>query len=439
MKHILFDDSRAGYPRALALAMVFAGALLSAGACSFDSGGTDEVDARVAVDAAEMVVDAEPGIDAVPTDRCQTWNYLPRNFNTCVIRDPQGELLLDRPDDPGNTYPYYLYDTTAGRLYDPDGANMPHQNQLLAQLPGIRLASLESLSIGPDTTLRVIGEHPLLLVSWEAMDIAGTIDASSTGAEAGGGANPEDCAPDSTGVAGQTNGDAIGEGSGGGGGGFGAMASDGGDTDSRVGGGGGQAVPKTPENLRGGCAGGRGGDGINSTSASDSGGLGGAGGGVVHLAVRTNLTIAGTARLHVGGAGGEPGDPDVGGPDNSRFVGGGGGGSGGWIGLEARSITIASGAILAANGGGGGSGANANPGTRGADGPLGSEPAAGGTGGDGANGGSGGALANRSGTAGAGQPTSGGGGGGSAGIVLFVSDDIMVDPGAIVSPTAIME
>lgn len=417
--------------------------------CSDDAGNGDggQADADVRADGATPG-DAPPGIDGPPVDPCNTWSFLPRHFNACVIRDPQGALALDRPDDPGNAQPFYLYNTTDGRLTDPDGSPIAHQSQVLSQLPGIRLASLESFSIAAGTTLRVVGEHPLLLVSWERMDIAGVIDASSQGDypgvilddwQTGGGANPVDCDSGGTGADGDTGGDAIGEGSGGGGGGFGENAGVGGTTDSRLGGAGGQAVPKTPDNLRGGCAGGRGGDGTNGSTAPGSGGQGGAGGGAIHLTARLALTVAGTARIHAGGAGGWPGQPDIGGPGNTSAVGGGGGGSGGWIGLEASSIDVQGNAVLAANGGGGGSGADTAMGAAGDDGRLGAESAAGGAGGNGGFGGSGGSSAGTAGAPGLDHPKGGGGGGGSSGFVLMTAINTDVAPTAVVSPAYITE
>ena len=74
---------------------------------------------------------------------------------------------------------------------------------------------------------------PLMVASWDNIDIQGTLDVSSTRLQPGAGANPATCGS-STGGAGLVAGDASG-----GGGGGGALRGDGGEGATVPGGGGG--------------------------------------------------------------------------------------------------------------------------------------------------------------------------------------------------------
>lgn len=416
--------------------------------CSFDSSGfitTIENDgAPLPTDAAVMGEDGAGGPDA-GVDPCMLWTYMPKYFDPCMTLDPQGPLMLMISGE-------YVYDTASGVLNNPMGQSITHQSQLLDEDPNIRLISSDSFSIGVDTTLRVIGEYPIMITAWGDITIDGLIDASSKSdfnnaidafLEIGAGANLQDCATVGTGDDGVTGAVNIGKGTGGGGGGFGTAGGRGGGHDETGPGGNlGEALKSIPENLRGGCAGGRGGNGTDHMNNPGSGGRGGAGGGVVHLVARDRLTIASSGRLHAGGAGGHPGNPDLGGNNNSHRVGGGGGGSGGWIGLEAADLMIEADAILAANGGAGGAGANNDMGEPGEDGRLSDEVAALGAGDGGGDGGDGGFAGTPAGQPGqdVGDNEGGGGGGGGVGmIVIYSSNSEIIDDDAIFSPAHMTE
>ena len=421
----------------LALACSFAGF-----GCFFDKGGVNPDD-NMPVDAS--TVDGPPGAIDAAGDPCEQWSYVPNYFSPCVIRDPSAALVLDIPDDANNALPFYLYDTTSGQLLDPNNQLVAHESQVIAMVPMFRLISVEGFTVEANTTLRVVGNHGLLVASWSNIDIRGAIDVSSKADfdqelmqpwRKGGGANPASCAGMGTGAAGVTDAnESNGWGSGGGGGGFGAVGGIGGMTDGGNGGAGGMALGALPDGLQGGCPGGKGGDGTNWMTFPDSGGAGGDGGGALHLTARDSVVIASTGELHAGGAGGFPGDPDIDSNGNTHRVGGGGGGSGGQLGLEGERVDIEDSAVVAANGGGGGGGCNNNIGEPGEDGLLDEVPAIGGDG-EGTPGGSGGARDTPAGLPGVGDTGNegGGGGGGGVGYIILYGDNVTVNVNAIVSP-----
>jgi len=121
--------------------------------------------------------------------------------------------------------------------------------------------------------------------------------------------------------------------------------------------------------LVGGCRGGLGGG-----CATDTGG---AGGGAVQVSVAATLNVTGS--ILADGAIGQNG------ACGCSESGGGGGGSGGAIVLEGQTVTVATGAIVRANGGRGGNGQGGGSG--GAGGTRSSAPS---NGGSSANGGGGG-------------------------------------------------
>lgn len=249
-------------------------------------------------------------------------------------------------------------------------------------------------------TLRAEGARPLIIAVKGNATLAGLINVDGSadgGSAAGAGVS---CAG-GTGGAGATGM----RGGGGGGGAFGDNASAGGaGSDGSAGGAGGSRVGSAAlVPLRGGCPGGPGG------GASMA--AGGPAGGAVQVSAAGSLTVLGT--LSASGAGGRGA--------STPSCGGGGGGSGGAILLEANTLTIAPGAVLAANGGGGGEGAGSinggNPGQTGLRNTL---NASGGSGRAvcGGDGGRGGALSGTSqagARAGCNDAGGGGGGGGSVG------------------------
>ena len=357
--------------------------------------------------------DAGAAVDGNAFD-CTTFDG--RHFRGCDLPAPSEALALSLTGT-------YLYNTDTGSITPPSGSVAAPASIAIG---GNRVISVESLSIGANAKLRVVGTLPLVVASWSTISVAtgATIDVSSTATEAGAGANPPGCTQRAA-APGTSNGDG---GAGGGGGGFGAAGGNGGNSGNspvRIGGAGGIAIGQAPL-LAGGCAGANGGNGRT------LGGIGGNGGGAIQLTAKDSITIAGI--IHAGGAGGAGGS----GGDADSAAGGGGGGSGGMIGLESTAITIQSGAILAANGGGGGGGsenalagpggdatANANAATRGA------------RQGDGGNGGAGSTTA--AGVVGQSSALEGGGGGGGgAGVIVFATVNGAAPPttGVVVSPAA---
>ncbi len=355
-------------------------------------------------------IDAAPTPDTTPAIDCTT--FPARHFEACKIPPPTGDFSLMTPG-------IYTLDATTGSVLAPGGSSSLPATVLVASG---RVVSVSSVKIGPGVTLRVIGGQPLILASWGTIEIAGTIDASSTGPTSlGAGANPAGCATHAA-VKGQ---DAGGGAGGGGGGAFQASGGRGGVGD--IGNGGPGGTPIVAPVLLGGCRGAIGGTG------SSAPGDGGDGGGAVQLTARLSITIAGTGTIHAGGGGGQPAGP------SGDGGGGGAGGSGGMVGLEAPMLDIAAGGVLAANGGAGGEGGG-NMGT-GGTGQAGQPSAVraqcpdSGSGGNGGIGSGGLVLAG----GGGGNDTSGGGGaGGSAGFITLKATTRNVDALAIVSPPATM-
>jgi hypothetical protein len=377
-------------------------------ACTrFDVGNPLAQDADPsAPDADPNMPDATPRPDVPPGDPCLNWTPVPSHFDPCAIVDPEGGLTLDLPGT-------YTYDTNSGTLSPPGGGTpISHASEvLMAPALNVRLISVDSFALGPNSTLRATGSIPLLVASWSTITVDGTIDVSSGIAVGpGAGANTGACSAAEDGA------DSANGGGGGGGAGLGDDGGDGGD-----GGGGdgnkgakGFKLGSTPTNVRGGCPGAKGAKG----DRDDGGGDGGNGGGALQLTARQSITING--KLHAGGQGGGPGNGDVGGNDQSRRSAGGGGGSGGMLGLDAPMIAIGAGAILAANGGGGGGGCVNNLAAGGEDGKLDDIKANRGTKeGYGGDGGDGGFVTVAWGQPGDSADGGGGGGGGGVGFIIM--------------------
>jgi hypothetical protein len=283
----------------------------------------------------------------------------------------------------------------------------------------LRVVSVDSFEVSQGASLRVVGQHPLLVLSWSTIVVAGTIDVSSQVGSLGAGGNRQDCDVGE-------NGQGASEAGGGGGGGLNQVGKDGGagNTGANAGGMFGSSMLRPVGFIAGGCRGGNGGG---------AGGPGGDGGGAIQLTARTSITIASTGRVHAGGLGG------AGALGNG---GGGGGGSGGYIGLDAPLVTTAADSVLAANGGGGGAGCQGGTGAPGQNGVILNVIATGGSAAsctNGANGGNGGARGAIP-TVGADSVYSGGGGGGGAGFIViwtpssgFTRDGVQSPPEALVS------
>lgn len=303
-------------------------------ACSFRiESGRGQVDARLP-DAQNI----DAALDAAPVG-CTPWGWTPSNVAECAAG------LVGEPLSPGSG----TYDTTNGMLTFDAGGSISPFSMVVAQTGGgsVRVLSLAGLTIPELTTLRVTGDHPLIVLVHGDAVIDGTIDASAQSTLVGGpGAND--------GICGAGVGQPGGAGrmfknvSGGGGGGGGGFSREGGNGGNNAGDNGAPGVrgmiaaALLLEPLRGGCSGGTGGvSGVGPGGA----GAGGRAGGALQLAVRDNLQVRGQVRS--AGAGGAPG---------SNVGGGGGGGSGGGLVVEGGTVLIAATAVLCANGGSGGEG-----------------------------------------------------------------------------------
>ena len=276
-------------------------------------------------------------------------------------------------------------------------------NQHIHQNPGDCVVTGMGITIAAGTTIRAYGSKPLVLLSTTTVDLAGTLDASSTSAAVahptGPGVIPNPaCAVGA--IAAVDN-------SGGFGGSFGGKGGNGYMLESTLP----TAGPAIAfPSLRAGCPGGNG----STTTADTTAGAGGNGGGAVAI-IGTSIALSGI--INASGAFG------FGGPEAKS--GGGGGGSGGMIVLDTPSITVAGAAYaIYANGGGGGQGGasssgnsgNGGPGENGGEshGPL--LPGTGGTTGVvGGPGGAGSAGTRRDGVSATVAPVSANGGGGGGG------------------------
>jgi hypothetical protein len=203
----------------------------------------------------------------------------------------------------------------------------------------------QDITVASGSTLKFVGDKPVILAVYGDATISGTVSASAVGTTPGAGGNVS-CGASQGGDGSGSTARNYGA-SGGGGGGFITAGGDGGNanTDKCCGGsntvqpGGVGGIARTTsasDPLLAGCAGGRAGG-----CTTD----GGAGGGAVQISTSGALTVTGAVRAN-GGDGALPcGANDEG--------GGTGGGSGGGILLESTALTT-TGATITANGGAGG-------------------------------------------------------------------------------------
>jgi hypothetical protein len=207
--------------------------------------------------------------------------------------------------------------------------------------PDAVVLAFQDIVIPSGSTFKVEGNKPVIIAVYGDATITGTLSASASGATAGAGGSQLCTGASGTNGGDDTNSD---EGaSGAGGGAFATAGANGGDGRNNTNGVGGAAIGNdTLIPLRGGCPGGSGGKGTSGSTAP----AGGAGGGGVQLSVAGTLSVTGV--IAAAGGGGQKG--------TSEEDGGGGGGSGGGILLEGDSVSIATGAWVTANGGGGGAG-----------------------------------------------------------------------------------
>lgn len=334
--------------------------------------------------------DAHPPDDVARDTACATFSRL---LDTCALESMPQTALTVADDE--------VFDTDTNRL-GPAGS-MTIATTVLAQPNNVEISvlRLSELTIDDNSSLRIVGSRPAILLVYGDAQIAGVLDVSRGGA----GSRP---------ACGSSQGQDDPGGAGGGGGGAfqGAGGSGGrGDSDgssaTSLGGIGGNATPFDGK-LRGGCAGSRGG----STLDNVLGGAPGAGGGGIAVVARGTLVIDGV--VDAGGGGGTAGAMGA--------FGGGGGGAGGMIILEAPAMTLDG--IVVANGGGGGEGGgNSVAGGSGQPGQRSTARATGGAGfaAGGGDGGSGGAVQDVDGAASTDfLDAGGGGGGGGAGFVVLV-------------------
>ena len=302
-------------------------------------GGAD--DARV-----EDAGDAGDAGDAMPdsgfVDPCTVtdavcFNYTPSNFDPLVLGAAlaaNGALTIDCADA--------VFDSTT--LMFTGACAVPLQVAETVQAGGVPavVIAVTSLTIEGGSTLRLIGDRPVIFAVFGPATINGTLDAGARGDVPGAGGNMF-CTV-GTGSNGEDQLSGNRGGGGGGGGSFGSPGASGG-----VGGWASSAAAAgategdaTLAPLRGGCGGGRGGWG----TAADSGNVGGAGGGAFQVSAAGRLSVGGVTAS--GGGGGQKG--------MLQQDGAGGGGSGGAILLEAGQVAISDGAWISSNGGGGGGG-----------------------------------------------------------------------------------
>lgn len=206
------------------------------------------------------------------------------------------------------------------------------------QTSGTQVAFLRvnDLKLDAGTTMRVIGNRPLVILSGHDANIAGTIDVGARGRDAGAGGFAPSLGP---GAGGEGMHVGVNDDSGGGGAGFGSVGGNGGSAPTAAGGNPGASYAIAF--LGGGSGGGAPQQGIGCTN------VGGGGGGAILVYAKHALTVSGA--ISAGGGGGEAGVICDNPPNHGA---GAGGGAGGMIHLQTGDLKGMG--ILAANGGGGG-------------------------------------------------------------------------------------
>jgi hypothetical protein len=230
--------------------------------------------------------------------------------------------------------------------------------------PGICVLVYRDFRLDEGGVLQVSGDNALAIVGVASMRIDGTIDAGATAEKAGAGASPSGVG------AGKAAEQPV---VGGGGAGFGTNGPLG--VTGAVAGPGTAYGSPTLTPLWGGSPGGRGGVDVCASCGPPS--PGGGGGGAVDIVACGELQVGNNVRVVAGGGGGAGGLSSLVAPGS----GGGGGGSGGGILIEAETLNVGDGVVVAANGGGGGGGGQGgqgNSGQPGDNGHAGSDVAPGG-------------------------------------------------------------
>jgi hypothetical protein len=388
---------------ALGLAACEFSPLGAGGAGSDDDGAGDEV----------VGPDAGPPRETPPADvpRVEGVLHLPPDAwyaGTADVALTGGEIDTDELTIPSGALP-------DGVLFDvwpqPGG-------------PELAVLHIKALTIAPDSTVRVVGGRPLIVIAAEDITVDGILDAGARRAEPGAGGSPPAEGP---GAGGTGEHESVRDG-GGGGGGSGDLGAEGGDAtifnplaaDADGGSGGVTHLDAEVSVLAGGSGG-----GLGNGCITDPG----AGGGAIQLTSATRVAINGALSAGGGGGGGGLGEAASAGLECDGFGSGSGGGAGGAIVIQSPVLRLL-GDVSANGGGGGGGGAVEDSGADGTDGAAGSEAAGGGAGGGeiGAAGGAGGVRTSTQAapvapTVGGGDGSgegNGGGGGGAAGVVVVV-------------------
>jgi hypothetical protein len=275
-------------------------------------------------------------------------------------------------------------------------------SEIVAQPSGPELCVVRAREITLDTSVRVVGTRPYVLVADRDVRLTGKIRASADGITSGPGGGL---------MASGANGGGR---SGAGGAGLHSAGGAGGsETTDGQGGAGGAASPRTASSFfAGGPRGGR-----TGLSGFTGGTAGGGGGGVIIISCRGTVYIDGT--ISVGGGGGGGGRDTRAVDFEMDLTGGGGGGAGGRVVLQGARVEVTG--SLYANGGGGGGGCSGDNcvGMAGTNGRDDLTVAAGGPGtGTGGAGGAGAGASSSSGVGRAGM-TAGGGGGGTGYLEVY--------------------
>lgn len=288
-------------------------------------------------------------------------------------------------------------DTTALTI---NGATSPY----FVSQPPYAVLFVRALEVTAPVT--ITGAAALIVVADDRIAVRGSLDLHAVGSAPGPGALTGGAGAGHSGILFKDSQRDILMSSGGGGGSYGRAGAEGGSRDATL----------APPGLGGAVYGGSASDPLVGGSPGGNGGAAsgaGGGGGALQLSAAGSIEIA--AAINAGGGGGTGNGIGEG--------GGGGGGAGGEILLEAPSITMVRGGVLAANGGGGGGGGNLHsggrPGGDGADGLASLARAAGGVSGIpmGGEGGAGAADVYNA-NVGEGNSFAGGGGGGVGRIIL---------------------
>ena len=187
-------------PRRLAAILLLLGAAALA-ACSFNPGElTPGADSGImpdadpgAPDADVTPIDANPNApDAIPC----AWQFTPTYVDPCAAGKPNPAVDLSLGSGS------YVYDTTTGAA---TGFELP-SGLVTTDEAGVHTLWLRSFRLEEGATLRVHGDHPLMIVASDELRVRGTLDASSAWNETtqsydrGPGLEPSECSSPAAGL-----------------------------------------------------------------------------------------------------------------------------------------------------------------------------------------------------------------------------------------------